>query len=816
MALNISFKISAIDDFSKTMSQLESRTQKAFDTVGQIGTGLTAAGAGMAVGLGAAIKTAADFDTAMRKAGAIAGANVTQFGNMRAAALELGATTSKSATEVATAMTELAAKGFDANQVIAAMPGVIAAAEASGEGLALTSDTVASALNIWGLEASEASTVADVLAMSANKTAAGVEDLSYAFKYAGAPAAALGISMEETASAVGLMTNAGLDGSNAGTALRASLLALNNPAKAQQKIMDQLGFSIQDSSGNVKGLSEMIGDLTAATKGMSEADKVATISKLVGSEATSGFLALIEAGPDKINAMTESLENSAGASAEAAAQMKAGIGGTLENLQGAFETLAISIGTALIPAIQFVANALTTLANWFNALPTPVQNTIAILGALAAVFALVAGPILILVAVLPAIIAGFTAIAAAVGIATSSLLVVIGVVAAVVAAVALIGVALVLAYNKIEWFRNMVDAAWAWIQMAWTTALNAIKAAVVTVLSFVSQYIAQILNFAKQLWDQHGASIMASVTSIYNSIKSTVMSVIDTVASYIQTVLAKIKSFWDENGTAIMTVVRATFQFISTTIQSIMSIVMSIIKMGLGVIKGIFQAVMPIVSGLVKVAFGIIQATITSVIDIISGIIQFFSALFVGDWEGAFNAVKGIVTDVMNNIVSTFEGIDLLQIGKDIINGLIDGISSMAGAVWDSVKSIGSGIKDSFTGFFDINSPSRVMNKDVGRWITLGIPEGMEGSMRTAISSAKKVSGSILDAATSDVGGSRGRYQASSRSTTTSDITGKLADLLGGREENITVTAVLDGEVIYRSVEKRQNRAYRAEKSRRN
>lgn len=103
-------------------------------------------------------------------------------------------------------MTEMAAKGFTANQTIAAMPGIISAAEASGEDLALAADTVSSALNIWGLEAAESSRVADVLAMSANESAAGIDDLGYVLKYAGGPAAALGISLEEVAAAAGIMT----------------------------------------------------------------------------------------------------------------------------------------------------------------------------------------------------------------------------------------------------------------------------------------------------------------------------------------------------------------------------------------------------------------------------------------------------------------------------------------------------------------------------------------------------------------------------------------------------------------------------------
>lgn len=162
----------------------------------------------LAVGaaLGFSVKKSVEFDSAMRKAGAIAGATSKEFDDMKATAIDLGAKTSKSALEVADAMTEMAAKGFNATQVIAAMPGVIAASEASGESLALTADTVSTALNVWGLEAGEAGRVADVLAMSANVSAAGIDDLGYVLKYAGAPAAALGISLEELAAAAGILT----------------------------------------------------------------------------------------------------------------------------------------------------------------------------------------------------------------------------------------------------------------------------------------------------------------------------------------------------------------------------------------------------------------------------------------------------------------------------------------------------------------------------------------------------------------------------------------------------------------------------------
>lgn len=345
MAIDLVARLSLDDQLSKRM--------------GKVTKGVMVGMAAIGVGVGVAITKFVEFDDQIRKAGAIAGATATELNAMKEAAIDMGAKTSKNATEVAESMAELAAKGFDANQTIAAMPGIIAASEASGESLAIAADTVASALNIWGLEAAEAGHVADVLAMAANVSAAGIEDLQQAFKYAGAPAAALGISMEEVAASIGIMTDSGIAGGSAGTSLRASLLALNNPAKAQAKIMNKLGFSITDSAGEAKSLSQIVGELAASTKDMTDADKVATVAKLVGTEAVSGFLALMKAGPAHIDKMTNALENSDGAAAETAAKMMAGIGGALEALGGAIDSFALRIGDKLAPYITLLANKLS-------------------------------------------------------------------------------------------------------------------------------------------------------------------------------------------------------------------------------------------------------------------------------------------------------------------------------------------------------------------------------------------------------------------------------------------------------------------------
>jgi len=364
MQENITVKIGAdISSLSKSLGKAESDLSSFGKSIGGMSkalAGVAAVGFGaLSVGVGKSVSMFIDFDSELRKAGAIAGASAEEFDKMKDAAIDLGGKSSKSASEIAKAYTELAAKGFNANQVMAAMPGIVSAAEASGTDLAMTADTIASALNIWGLEAKESSKVADVLAMSANVSAAGIEDLAYVMQYSGAPAAALGISLEEVAAAAGIMANAGISGSSAGTSLRASLLALNSPAEAQSKMMNALGISTMDAGGQTKSLAEIIDNMTTSLAHMTEAEKVATLSKLVGTEAVSGFLALMKSGPTEIEKMSESLRNSGGASQEAADKMKAGIGGALEQLKGSVESVALSIGDVLAPDIKMLATRLS-------------------------------------------------------------------------------------------------------------------------------------------------------------------------------------------------------------------------------------------------------------------------------------------------------------------------------------------------------------------------------------------------------------------------------------------------------------------------
>ena len=411
-------------------------------TISMVGAGMTAA---ITMPFAKAVQTTADFEQAMTKAGTIAGASAEELKAMTDAAIELGASTSLSGSEVAVAMSEMAAKGFDANQVIAAMPGVISAAEASGEDLALVADTVTSALNGFGLEADQSGRIADILAMSANKTAAGVEDLSYALKYAGPSASALGISIEELTAATGFMVDAGMAGGQAGTTLRMAFSRLVDPTDEAAMKMEQLGFSATDADGNFKPLNQIVGELSTSMEGMTEAQKLSTLSTIFGTEAASGMMILLQAGQEEPQGMTKELENSAGASAEAAAQMKDNLTGSLDELSGSIESATISVMSQLTPMIREIAERVTGLVNAFNELPDGTKKLIAMTAGIAAV----AGPVL---TVLGVMIMGVGKVVGVLGFLLSPMGLVV---AAIIGLVAAFAAAMV----KSESFRNTVITA---------------------------------------------------------------------------------------------------------------------------------------------------------------------------------------------------------------------------------------------------------------------------------------------------------------------------------------------------------------------
>lgn len=318
----------------------------------------------------AAIKVGSDFEAQMSRVEAISGATGEEFERLRQQAIDLGADTAFSASQAAEGMENLAAAGFTTNEIMNAMPGMLNLAAASGEDLASSADIAASALRGFGLEASEAGHVADVLAENANRTNSSVAETGEAMKYVAPLARAAGISLEETAAAIGIMANAGIQGSQAGTTLRGALSRLSKPTADMQEAMDELGVSFYDSEGKMLSLTDQVGMLQSAMEGMTDEQKNNYLVTLYGQEALSGMLALINEGPESLSGLTSAYEACDGAAQAAAVTMQDNLKGAVEQLSGSAETLGIvfydSVAENLKNAAQIATESVNNITDAFN------------------------------------------------------------------------------------------------------------------------------------------------------------------------------------------------------------------------------------------------------------------------------------------------------------------------------------------------------------------------------------------------------------------------------------------------------------------
>lgn len=348
-------------------------------------------------GFGAAIKTGLTFDQQMRQTAAIAGMTTDDltvvggaYEQLRGQAIQLGADSIFGATDVALAQEMMASAGFEVIDIMSAIPGVMDLAAISGKDMGLASEAVAVAMNQFGLEASQSTHVADVFARAAADTNAETTDMAHALQYAGTVAGAVGWNFEQTAAAIGIMSNAGVKGSQAGTTLRGVVSRLAKPSKQASEAMEDIGFSAYDAEGKMKQLSQIIPDLRSSFEGMTNEQKENAIVTIFGQEALAGMLALINSAPGEFDALTGSLKNSEGAAASMAEVINSGANGAIEQLMGSLETLSISLFDNVAPSLISIVDGITGAVESFGELDEGTQKAI-IQGVL---FVAAAGPII--------------------------------------------------------------------------------------------------------------------------------------------------------------------------------------------------------------------------------------------------------------------------------------------------------------------------------------------------------------------------------------------------------------------------------------
>lgn len=327
---------------------------------------------------GLMLKTAVDFDDSMRKVQAVTGATGDQFDKLRQTAIDLGASTAWSATESAEAMQYLGMAGLDTNEILEATPQMLSLASAGAMDLGAAADIATNVLSGFNLQISDLAHVSDVLAEAASSSNTSVEQLGHAMAYVGPVASSAGLSIEETTAAIQIMSDAGIQGTMAGTALRGALTSLLSPTKQATDILATYGLTAADVDPQVHSLAEIIDTLGAV--GISTGDAMS----LFGDRAGPAMLTLIRSGGDGIRDYTQALEACDGAAQRMAETMKGGIGGTLEEMEGAIESLSIAFGGLIAEALLPVIHGVTDLANWLSDLDEGTQRVIVTTGLLAA------------------------------------------------------------------------------------------------------------------------------------------------------------------------------------------------------------------------------------------------------------------------------------------------------------------------------------------------------------------------------------------------------------------------------------------------
>ena len=694
---------------STQMNSMSSNFQSGLQGVGSVmtsaGKTLTTAVTAPVVALGtAAVNTTANFDKSMSKVQALSGATGKDFQTLRQKAQDMGATTRYSASEAADALGYMALAGWDTNQMVSGLDGVLNLAAASDMDLAKASDMVTDYLSAFGLEAKDAGKMADQMAYAQAHSNTSTQQLGDAFGNCAATMASGGQTMETTTALLEAMANQGTKGSEAGTQLSAIMRDLTHKMKDGAIQIGDTSVAVQDQNGNFRSLIDIMADVESATDGMGSAERAAALSSVFTAHSIKGVNQILNEGVDTIAGYEDALYNCDGTAKEMADTLLNNLSGQLTILKSALEGLAIQIGDILMPYIQKFVGWVQQLVEKFSNLSKEEKEHIIKIAAIAAAIGpllLVGGKLLTGLATMiktfntlktsfAALKTGFTGLSAAIGGISAPVVAVIAVVAALIAMFAHL-------WKTNEDFRNKITGIWDGIKSKFEEAGKKITEAINS-LGFNFSSLGEAIYAA---WDWICNALEPIISEIFANIGRLIGGVVDVVTGVVQVICGIIKGFKDGDWSLFLEGLKSLWNGFLSIITAPFVAIFNVLegyleKFGTSWeqiwtgIKTFFTNVWTGITTFFTNAINTIQSVATTVFTAIS---TFFTTI----WNGiktvfttVINAIVQFVTNAWNNIknvvttvftaVSTFIG--------TIWNTIFTTISTILSTIWNTIKTV--------------------------------------------------------------------------------------------------------------------------------
>lgn len=644
----------------------ENNISRVAGTVGKALTGIgKKATIGMSIpliaGFKKAVSTGVEFDGQMQRVKAISGATGNQFDSLRKQAIDLGAQTIFTARDVGTAQEMFASQGYSVQDMLKAMPGVMDLAAVSGKDMGLAAEAAGAAIRQFGLDTKDTAHIADVYAKTAADTNAETRDLATAMSYAGPVAGNLGVSVEQTAAAIGIMSNAGIKGSKAGMTLRTALTRLASPTEQARDLMKKLGFSAFDSQGQMKPMGQIVRELQTSFSGLSQEQKQQALDTIFGKNAMSGMLSLINSAPGEFDALTQSLTESDGAASKMADTINAGLPGAIEEMKGALETAGITIKDILEDRLESAANTIANLARKFIELPEPIQGMIVNIGLAAAAF----GPLMLV----------FGALGKAISGAITSF-------GAFKTGLSMVGQGASLASASTGGFSGVLGglagkiAGAAGAMAPWLLALAAVAIALKLAWEHSETFRDTVGNVFNEISTAAG-EFGGIVKEAFGQLKEAFAPVLDALKELGRVIGESLGPVFSTVAQIIGAVVVGAFKLLGSAVKLIVSILTPLAPM----IEGIIS----VASGLAQIVGAVLGPAITIAGGIIKGVIGIFIALG--------QAILDVGTAIMDKLAPVFDFVGQV-LGK--VGEVCSGVGEKIGGF---MEKIGLGAEQTTTSF---------------------------------------------------------------------------------------------------------------------